>query len=120
MFFLCVFYRSRAISYIRHLSGRPGSEIGALIFPASLVDADCGHIFQVTVGKTIGNRHFYGAINIVPCGLKGLGNLFPGKTLRPSCKKPGIGGGQVIFPFSPGTFSTLMSHRGHATRRMRY
>lgn len=87
-----------------------------------LVDAECGHVFQITVGKTIGNRHFYGTKNIVPCGLKGLGNLFPGKTLRPCCKKPGIGGGQVIFPFSPGNLLHLnvasgACHTPHAVQK---
>ena len=87
-------------------------KLGALLSPADFVDAECGYVVQVPVSQAPDNSNRYGAKDIVPFGLEGIGNLFPGKVLRPFGKKPGVGGGQVILAFSPGN----SFHRNAAAR----
>ena len=79
-----------------------GDELILALAPADLVGADGHDSFQITIRKTPYHRHLDRSEDILPSGLKGLGNLQPGKALSPTGQEPRISGGQVPFPLYPG------------------
>jgi hypothetical protein len=75
--------------------------MGTKLVPVDLVDADRGDIVEAAVGEAPGHGHLDCAEDVIPTGLECVSEFFQGKALDPLGKKSGVGGGQVILPFSP-------------------
>jgi hypothetical protein len=70
--------------------------------PGDFVNAEGQHVFQVAMRQPPCHGHLDRAEYIFPRGLEGNSGLLPGKPFGPLGQKPGVSGGQMVFPIGPG------------------